>query len=88
MSSFQTNTKEDKNLILIHSLTISYFSKINTVLCPQMIYLPLKKRRDMFSEGNVAHPVGCYSQLQIVMAGWRTFFEFKLAGSGVTACCR
>jgi hypothetical protein len=28
-----------------------------------------KKTRDMFSEGN-AHPVGCISPLQIVMAVW------------------
>jgi hypothetical protein len=28
-----------------------------------------KKRPDMLSEGNVAHPVGCDSPLQIVMAG-------------------
>jgi hypothetical protein len=34
--------------------------------------LPLKKRNDMFSEGNAAHPVGCDSPC-IVIANWRTF---------------
>jgi hypothetical protein len=42
----------------------------------------------MFLEGNVAHPVRCDSPLQIKMAVWRTFFEFELAGLGVTARCR
>jgi hypothetical protein len=38
----------------------------------------------MFSEGNAAHPVGCDSPLQIVMAVWGTFFlNFELAGSCV-----
>jgi hypothetical protein len=50
-------------------------------------YLPLKKRRVMFSEGNAAHPVGCDSLLQIVIAIWRIFFEFELAGLGVEARC-
>ncbi len=43
-----------------------------------------KKRRDMFSEGNAAHPVGCDGPLKIVMAVLRTFFEFELPESGVT----
>jgi hypothetical protein len=35
----------------------------------------------MFSEGNAAHPVGCDSPLQIVLAVWRTFFfKFELPG--------
>jgi hypothetical protein len=34
----------------------------------------------MFSEGNAALPVWCDSPLQIVMAVWRTLFEFKLLG--------
>jgi hypothetical protein len=38
-------------------------------------FSPLKKRRDMFSEGNVAHPVRCDSPLEIVMAVWRTFLK-------------
>ncbi len=41
----------------------------------------------MFSEGNAAHPVGCDSLLQIVIAIWRIFFEFELAGLGVEARC-
>jgi hypothetical protein len=48
-------------------LTLTYSSKINSYLYHQRVYLPLKKRRDMFSEGNAAHPVGCDSPLQIVM---------------------
>jgi hypothetical protein len=32
-----------------------------------------KKRRDMFSEGNAAHPVGCDSPLQTVMGVGRNF---------------
>jgi hypothetical protein len=34
----------------------------------------LKKRPDMLSEGNAAHPVRCDSPLQIVMAVWPPFF--------------
>ncbi len=49
---------------------------------------PCKKCRKMFSEGNAVHPVGYDSLLQIVMAVWRTFFEFVLAGLGVTALCK
>jgi hypothetical protein len=46
----------------------------------------VKKNRDMFSEGNAAHPVRCDSPLQIVMAVWRIYFIlFELAGSCVTA---
>jgi hypothetical protein len=57
-------------------LTLSYSSKIIiTVLYPQRVSLPLKKPRDMFSDGNTAHSVWCYSPLQIVMAAWRTFFR-------------
>jgi hypothetical protein len=48
-------------------LTLSYSSKINGG------FSALKKRRDMFSEGNAAHPVRCDSPLQIVMAGRRAF---------------
>jgi hypothetical protein len=47
-----------------------------------------KKRPDMFSEGNAAHPVGYDSPLEMVMAVSCTFFKFELAGSGVTALCR
>jgi hypothetical protein len=43
------------------------------------------KWRGMFSEGNAAHPVGCDSPLQIVHAVWWNFFEFELAGLGLTA---
>ncbi len=32
-----------------------------------------KKRPDMLSEGNAAHPVGCDSTLQTVMAVWQPF---------------
>jgi hypothetical protein len=41
----------------------------------------------MFSEGNAAHPVECDSPLQIVLAVWRTIFEFELPESGVIALC-
>ncbi len=34
----------------------------------------------MFLEDNAAHPVGCDSQLQIVMTIRRTFFSLKLLG--------
>jgi hypothetical protein len=34
--------------------------------------------RDMFSEGNAAHPVGCDSPLLIVMAVRHTFFDLNL----------
>jgi hypothetical protein len=37
---------------------------------------------DLLSEGNAAHPFRCDSPLQIVMAIWRTFLKFELAGSG------
>jgi hypothetical protein len=46
------------------------------------------KRRSMSSEGCAAHPVGLLgyiAALQIVMATWRTFFEFEFDGSGVGA---
>jgi hypothetical protein len=56
------------------------------VLLPQRVSPLLKKHRDIFSEGNAAHQVVCDSLLQIEMAVWRSFFEFELAGSGVTAC--
>jgi hypothetical protein len=39
----------------------------------------VKKRPNMFSEGNAAHPVGFDSQSQIVMAVWHTFLKFELA---------
>jgi hypothetical protein len=35
-------------------------------------------RRDMFSEGNAAHPVGCDSPLQIVMAISSTIEKFEI----------
>jgi hypothetical protein len=38
-------------------LTLSYSSKIITVLYPQRVSLPLKTPRDMFSDGNTAHSV-------------------------------
>jgi hypothetical protein len=41
----------------------------------------------MFSEGNAAHPVGCDSPLQKVMAVWCHFLKFELTGTGVAACC-
>jgi hypothetical protein len=31
----------------------------------------------MFSEGNAAHPVGCDSSLQIVIAVWGTFLNLN-----------
>ncbi len=55
------------------SLTLSYSSKINSYLYHQRVSPPLKKFPDMLSEGNAAHPVGCDSPLQIVMAVWRPF---------------
>jgi hypothetical protein len=33
--------------------------------------------------GNAAHPVGCDSPLQILMAVWCTFLKFELVGLGV-----
>ncbi len=33
------------------------------------------------------HPIRCDSPLKIVMAVLDTFFEFELAGLGVTTCC-
>jgi hypothetical protein len=41
----------------ILELTLSYSSKINGYLYPQRVSPPLKKRCDMFSEGNAAHLV-------------------------------
>ncbi len=67
-------------------LTLSYSSKINGYLYPQRVSLPLKKRRDMFSEGNAVHPVGCDSPLQMLMAVWCIFFLIYWT-SCVTACC-
>ncbi len=51
--------------------TLSYSSKINGYLYLQRV--SWKKCRDMFSEGNAAHPVGCDSPPQIVMAVRHTF---------------
>jgi hypothetical protein len=47
---------------------LSYISEIKDVLCLQRVSLPLKKRRDIFSEGFAAHPVGYNSPLQIKLA--------------------
>jgi hypothetical protein len=44
-----------------------------------------KKRRDMFSEGNVANLVRCDSPMQKILAIWRPFFELELSGLGVAA---
>jgi hypothetical protein len=60
-------------------------SYIKTVLYAQMISLLLKKRCDIFSEGNAAHPLRCESLLQAILAVWHTFSEFELTGSGVSA---
>jgi hypothetical protein len=49
-------------------------SYIKAVLYAQMISLLLKKRCDIFSEGNAAHPVEYNSPLQIKMAIWSPFF--------------
>jgi hypothetical protein len=62
------------------TLTLSYSSEINNVLCPQWVSLPLKKSRDMSSEGCAAHPSGITEPLLIVMAVWCTFLKFELAG--------
>jgi hypothetical protein len=32
------------------------------MLCPQRISLPLKKRYNLFSEGNAVHPFGCFKK--------------------------
>ncbi len=61
------------------SLTLSYSSEINALLCSQRVTLLLKK---IFWEWNAAHPVGYNSPLQIKMAVWHTFLKkFELAGS-------
>jgi hypothetical protein len=71
------------------SLNLSYSSEINGVLFPQRVSLPLKKHRNISSEGYSAyHPVGFHSPLQIKMAVWRTFFQFAFAGPGVAARCK
>jgi len=58
-------------------LTLSY-SKINAVLCPQRVSLPLKEiTRYMFSEGKAAYPVGCDSLLQIKMVILRIFLNLN-----------
>jgi hypothetical protein len=46
-------------------LTLTYSSKINGNLYFQRVFLPLKKRCDIFKEGNAAHPTRCDSPLQI-----------------------
>ncbi len=61
-------------------LTLSYSSKINCHLYPQRVSLPSKKCRDMFSEAMLPIQSGADSPLLIVMAVWRTFFEFELSG--------
>jgi hypothetical protein len=70
-------------------LTLSYSSKIITVLYPQRVSLPLKKPRDMFSEGYTAHSV-LVLQSTGDSDGRLTHFlkKFELAGSGVEARCR
>ncbi len=38
----------------------------------------------MFTEGNAAFPVGCYSQLQIVMVVWHASFLKKVCQPAIT----
>jgi len=45
------------------TLTLSYSSEINAVLCPQRVFLPLKKKRDISTGGCTAYPVR-YKKLQ------------------------
>jgi hypothetical protein len=47
--------------------------KINGYLYQQRVSPPLKKRPDMLSEVNAAHPGECDSPLQIVMTVWHPF---------------
>ncbi len=71
-------------------LTLSYLSKINNVLLPQRVSPPLKKWRDMFSEGNAAHTVRSDSRYSIVkysIDSLAPIFKFELAGFGLAACC-
>jgi hypothetical protein len=49
------------------------FKKINDHLYLQRVSPPLKNRPDMLSEGSAAHPLGCDSPIQIVIAVWRPF---------------
>ncbi len=51
-------------------LTLSYSSKINGYLYHQRF----SPRPDMLSEVNAAHPFGCDSPLEIVMAVWHLFW--------------
>jgi hypothetical protein len=50
---FEVRLHYDKERI-IQRLTFSYSSKINGYLYLQRVFRPLKKRLDMFSEGNAA----------------------------------
>ncbi len=62
-------------------LTLSYKSKQMAIFILQGFLHHWKKRRDMFSECNAAHLVGCVNPLQIVMAVWHTVFKnVKLLG--------
>jgi hypothetical protein len=56
------------------SLTLSYSSKKDSYLNPYRVSSTLKTSCDMFLEGNVVHPAGFDTLLQIEMANWRTFF--------------
>jgi hypothetical protein len=54
--------------------TISHSIKYKWLAISSEGFSTLEKNRcDMFSEGNAAHPIGCDSQLKIVMAVWHTF---------------
>ncbi len=65
---------ESRHRLIIGFLILSYPSKINRYFyCIFRGFLhTLKKCCDMFAEANAAHPVGCDSPLQIVMAVWHT----------------
>jgi hypothetical protein len=49
------------------------FIKNKRLLTSSEGFSTLEKCPDMLSEGNAAHPVGCDSPVQIVMAVWRPF---------------
>ncbi len=66
--------------------TLSYSWKINAVLCPQRVFLLLKKTP--WRQSCLSSPVGCDSPLQEVMTVLCTFIKkILLAGSGVAARC-
>ncbi len=68
-----------KVLLLLGYVCCACTPKIQLYIFRGVLH-PWKKRRDMFSEGSAAHPVGVDSPLQIVLAVWYSFFEFELAG--------